>query len=856
MKRVLVVAILLWIIALSCSDDLEKRIMKYAGENASGFIALMDDGGEKAEMIRYILEYSSPSDLAMLTPAYLEENVEYALKTREFEYTKIVPQDVFMHFVLPPRISQEPFEPWRVEFFNELEPLVQEAETLEEAMMIVSLWCSERNTFEPTSGRDQAPLTTLKRVYGRCEEIMILEIAAARSVGIPMRPVSAPFWNFMDNNHAWNEMWTPDGWKYMGPKGPSNAISDTWFSKRASRSILILSHAFGEYPSDETLKYENRESLLNTTSTYNQPTDYTIHVRDEQGAVVEDAEVVFYALSYGGLFPMLELKSDEGGEVHVALGGGSTFVTVARDSLFGYGLVNRFEAPESIEITMNTDRVIDGEFMFRFPIEAVTENPPAEPIFEDLSTRQELANLRREKSLANDRKHLRTFLNDYDVVPDEGETVDQFKARRDGYLQKCEKLAGACDQYLDVYAALADDPARTGILNTMIESWDIKDLIEIPDSARLHAIIDVFEENRARYSVPDSIWRENVVGPIFPRKPMPESGWQTELYDRVKHLHRDDIMQTVDAVRTWLDETVTRDTTLTSQYFAGSMDPLQILNMKHVSWRGQIYLFTNVLKYMGIPVRWKGHLEIYDGQEFVRYDLSDDFEDEEQPPARSIRVNVYADGNQVQAEPFGNFLLCAVSGNGGMYYTYFDEQRDSLTSIVTWYPDEDAVYNVQGYVRNANGDAKIVIRDLGAIADSTIALHLETPADLFDVSESWDEDIIDRVKEIASRDEEHGYRIVFVRTDHSTEPQIRMIDEFESKSKILTDRKIGFILYSELGNRERVPGFAVEYKGKSFLDLESSDYPVLFLIDDQDQVIFSSKGYRLGVSDLVIRKCK
>ncbi len=856
MKRILLVLIALWFMALSAQDDLEQRIVKYAGENANDLIALMDGSGEKTEMIRYILEYSSPSDLAMLTPDYLEENVEYALKAREFEYTKVVPEDIFLHFVLPPRISQEPFEPWRAEFFNELEPLVKEAKTLEEAMMIVSLWCTERNTFEPTSGRDQAPLTTLKRVYGRCEEIMILEIAAARSVGIPMRPVSAPFWNFMDNNHAWNEMWTTEGWKYIGPNGPSNLVSDTWFSKRASRSILILSHAFGEYPSDETLKFENRESLLNTTSTYNHPIDYTIRVMDAKYTPVEDADVVFYALSYGGLFPMLELKSDDGGEVHVALGRGSTFVTAARDSLFGWGILNSFDNPESIEITMDTNHCIDGEFMFRFPIEAVMDNPPGEPIFQDLKTRTELANLRREKKIANDRKHLRTFLNDYDVVPDEGETVDEFKARRDGYLAQCEKFAGAADQYLKVYDALKSDPDRTAILNHMVESWDIKDLIEIPDSARLYAIIDIFQENRARYNVPDSIWRENVVGPTFPRKPVPESGWQGELYDRVKHLHRDRIMQTVEAVRAWLDESVVKDTTLSSQYFAGSMDPLQILNMKHVSIRSQIYLFANVLKYMGIPLRWKGHLEIYDGHEFMRYDLTEDFKDAEQLPARSIAVNVYADGKQVQAEPFGNFLLCAVYESGGMYYAYFDEEKDSLTCKITWYPEEGAVYNLQGYVRNANGDAKIVIRDLESIADSTVTLHLETPDDLFDVHDEWDAKTLDQVVEIADKDEEHDYRIVFVRSAQSSEPQIRMIDEFESKSKILTDRKIGFILYSESGDRERVPGFVENYVGKSFLKLELSDYPVLFLIDDQDQVIFSSKGYRLGVSDFIIRKCK
>ncbi len=856
MKNLLLVFIVVWIGIVSASDDLQQRIRTYAGENADSFIEMMDGKGETAELTRYILEYSSPSDLAMLTPEYLRENIEYALKTRELGYTKDVPEDIFMHFVLPPRISQEPFEPWRAQFYDELEPLVHDAKTLEEAMMIVNLWCNENNYFEPTSGRDQAPLTTIKRIYGRCEEMMILEIAAARSVGIPMRPVSAPFWNFMDNNHAWNEMWTPEGWKYMGPKGPSNLISDTWFSKRASRSILILSHAFGDYPSKETLKYEDRESLLNTTSTYNQPLDYTINVIDRDGEAVEDAEVLFYALSYGGLFPMLRLNTDDRGEVNVALGRGSTFVTAAQDSLMGWAILNTFDNPESITIALEPNHHIDGKFMFRFPVEQVASgNNDVEPVIENLELRQELSNLRREKKLADDRKHVRDFLRYYDVVPNEGETEGEFADRRDNFLAQCERLAGATDQYMKVYDALEDDHEKRDILNHMMTSWDIKDIIEIPDSARLRAIVDIFQENRDRFNVPDSIWYNHVLGPIFPRKPLPETGWQTELYSKIKDLRQGDIMQTVEAVHSWLDETVVVDTTLTGQYFGGSMDPLQILNMKHVSRRDQLYLFTFALKYLGIPVRWKGHVEVFDGKEFTRYDLSSDFKDKPALPTRTVRVNIVADGNQVQAESFSNFLLHAVYPDGSMYYTYYDEVRDSLISVVTWYPEEGTVYNLQGYIRNDNGDAEIVIHDLEGIDGETITLDLVTPEDMYDVSEDWDQKTLEKVIEIASIDKDHDYRIVFVRTDHPTEPQMRMLNEFEGKSKILTDRKIGFILFSELGNKEIVPEFVRHYQDQPFLQQETSDYPALFLINDQNQVIFSSKGYRMGVSDLIIRKC-
>ncbi len=859
MRKIILAVLFLTLMAslLNAQDGLIERIRTYGGKNADGLIALLDEKhDERLEAIEFILENSSPFDLAVLTPELLLENVDFALKSRELPYTKDIPGDIFKHFVLPMRISQEPLVSWREQLYSELEPQVREAESLEEAMMIVSLWCAENVYFEPTSGRDQTPLTTMKRLFGRCEEIMILEIAAARSVGIPMRPVSAPYWNFMDNNHAWNEMWTTGGWKYLGPNGPTNNSADTWYSTRAGRSILILSHAFGKYESPELLEYDSHESLLNTTSTYGETIDYTIHVYDKDHEPVEEAEIIFYALSYGGLFPMLSLETDTDGILRVSLGRGSSFLTASKDDLLGWTMLNSFENGEEIEITLGTDHKIDGEFSFRFPAEPVTQSEPSEPILENWKMRNELSNLRREKKLADHRMRLREFLMFFDPAPEADESVDSYAERRDDFLAQCERLAGATDQFLKVYGASQSDSLKIDVLNHMMLSWNIKDLIEIPDSSSLQSIVEIFSENRDRYNVPDSVWFEHVVAPIFSSKPVPEDNWQPALYDRIKTLHRPEIMQTVEALHDWMNQSIVSDTTLTNQYFAGSLEPLQILDMRSISKRSQIFLFMYSLKYLGVPVRWKGHLEVWNGTAFQQYDLFEESDKQTELTPRTITVNVFADGKQVKAEPFGNFLLCSVSESGGMYYSYFDEEADSLSCKITWYPEAETIYNLQGYVRNENGDALLAIRDLSDETETDVALNLSAPSDMYDVSEEWDDDVVEEIIRIAEDAPAEGYRIVFLRSRENTEPEIRMLQEFESKSKILADKGIGFILYSEQGNREKAPEFVIHTKSKKFLNIEISDYPALFLVNDKNQIVFSSKGYRLGVSDLIIRKCK
>jgi len=85
-------------------------------------------------------------------------------KTKKFKYANYS-EDIFRHFVLPHRVSQEPLEDWREKFYTELKPLVENVEDIKEAAILVNLWALEQITFKQTSGRDQAPLTTIKKRY-------------------------------------------------------------------------------------------------------------------------------------------------------------------------------------------------------------------------------------------------------------------------------------------------------------------------------------------------------------------------------------------------------------------------------------------------------------------------------------------------------------------------------------------------------------------------------------------------------------------------------------------------------------------------------------------------------------------
>ncbi|HPT73136.1 MAG TPA: hypothetical protein PLE74_12750, partial [Candidatus Cloacimonadota bacterium] len=116
MKKVTIIVILSIFASmlLAMEYSLESRIDRYSGKNAEGLKQLLQTTSpDTLRYIHYILDNASSFDLAVLTPDFIMMNIRLSMKTKELPYTKNIPEDIFTHFVLLPRISQEPFVEWR-----------------------------------------------------------------------------------------------------------------------------------------------------------------------------------------------------------------------------------------------------------------------------------------------------------------------------------------------------------------------------------------------------------------------------------------------------------------------------------------------------------------------------------------------------------------------------------------------------------------------------------------------------------------------------------------------------------------------------------------------------------------------
>ncbi|HAQ60838.1 TPA: hypothetical protein DCR49_02365, partial [Candidatus Delongbacteria bacterium] len=96
--------------------------------------------------------------------------------------------------------------------------------------------------------------------------MMIIYMAAARSVGIPVRSAGTSLWNFTDSNHAWIEVWTPEGWKYLGE--PADQLNKTWFTKTTERASMITSMAFGYFKGEDVIEQKNNSTEISSIKYY------------------------------------------------------------------------------------------------------------------------------------------------------------------------------------------------------------------------------------------------------------------------------------------------------------------------------------------------------------------------------------------------------------------------------------------------------------------------------------------------------------------------------------------------------------------------------------------------------------
>lgn len=288
------------------------------------------------QALDFLYEYMPLNDRAEQTREYFQQTVIQAFRTKDMPWGASIPEDMFKHYVLPPRVNNEYLDNAREVFYTELYPRVKDLD-MYDAVLEVNHWCREKVEYKPTDIRTSAPLQTVARGYGRCGEESVVAVSALRSIGIPARQVYAPRWSHTNDNHAWVEVWVDGQWYYLGACEPELELNRGWFTDEASRAMLIHTFVPGELqnPEAEILSFNGLYTELNILERYAPVKKAIVRVVDPSGRPLEGVQVSFGLYNYAEFYPLAQRLTNGDGLASLTTGLGTLFIEAYFESSTG-----------------------------------------------------------------------------------------------------------------------------------------------------------------------------------------------------------------------------------------------------------------------------------------------------------------------------------------------------------------------------------------------------------------------------------------------------------------------------------------------------------------------------------------
>jgi hypothetical protein len=332
---------------------------------------------EQREALQYLFAYMPLSDLADYDGNFFLANAELALETRRSGLAKGIPEDIFLHYVLPVRVNNENLDSFRIKYSDELLSRIYGLDPLKAALEI-NYWCHEKVAYQAADIRTSGPVSTILSARGRCGEESTFTVAALRTAGIPARQVYTPRWAHSDDNHAWVEFWTNGKWYYMGACEPEPVPDRGWFTEPARRAMLVHTTSFGAPSGNENAIVRFRDhSIINNLSMYAVTKELIVRVKDNQDQPAVNAKVEFGLYNYAEFFPLAIVNADENGISRLETGLGDLMIWARRGDQVGFKKITVSEI-DTVDISLNKKPEEIGYYEYDLGV-PVTKTPLSGP---------------------------------------------------------------------------------------------------------------------------------------------------------------------------------------------------------------------------------------------------------------------------------------------------------------------------------------------------------------------------------------------------------------------------------------------------------------------------------------------
>ncbi len=329
---------------------------------------------DEKQALEYLYAYMPLSDLADYDGNFYLQQVKYVLKARiEMAWGENIPEDIFLHFVLPLRVNNENLDQFRVVMYDEIKKRIS-GMNMHDAALEVNHWCHEKVTYRGSDDRTSSPLASVKTSFGRCGEESTFTVTALRTIGIPARQVYTPRWAHSDDNHAWVEVWVDGKWYFMGACEPEPELNMGWFAEPARRAMLVHTRAYGAYRGNEpVIDKQERFAELNLIQNYAAAKNIYVKVLSTDNKPVANASVEYQLYNYAEFYPIAKGTTDQNGLSSIITGLGDLLIWAYEGEKWGYKKIS-VDKMDSVTVVITDKHPTDQSENFDF-IPPVEKNP-------------------------------------------------------------------------------------------------------------------------------------------------------------------------------------------------------------------------------------------------------------------------------------------------------------------------------------------------------------------------------------------------------------------------------------------------------------------------------------------------
>ncbi len=556
----------------------EKELFSFSGKELTA---------ELKEATGFLLAYMPLSDLADYNGDFFLENARLALRARkERIWGSSVPENIFLHYILPVRVNNENLDSFRIKYYDEISSRIKGMDAGSAALEI-NHWCHEKVSYQPSDIRTSSPINTILSSRGRCGEESTFAVAALRTAGIPSRQVYTPRWAHSDDNHAWVEVWIEGKWYYMGACEPEPVLDRGWFTEPARRAMLIHTKSFGApFGEDNVILSTRNYSIINNLAKYAVTKDFWVKTVDADGRAASGAEVEFQLYNYSEFYPLAVIKTDKKGLCSFETGLGDLMIWARRGNDFNY---RKITVSDTDTLTLVLNRKPEDKKYYEYDLGVPVTRSPYEGPPADL--------VKKNNERLNAENSIRQAYAEKWMKPAEAVRLALDKGADTAVVK--ELVSKSMGNWKTISGFIAStDPADMGPvikLLTLISEKDLRDVSE--EVLRDHLSNCIRYESSAGYDEP--MYSEYVLNPRIANENL--VSWRGFLRENLPVAIKEGAVKDPDILVRYVRETITVNDS--DNYYNTPISPVGVFKLKIAdSFSRDIYL-TAICRALGIPAR-------------------------------------------------------------------------------------------------------------------------------------------------------------------------------------------------------------------------------------------------------------